>query len=197
LSFLSMRRLWLVFSQAVTVAVAVVFVLATLKPDWLSGPGRGGASVPLLVPSPATAARSASATLGQVSYAQAARSAAPSVVSVLTQTRSQGSPRGAEPWFRRYFNEPESGMGSAVIVSADGYLLTNNHVVEGATQIEVALSDGKRSKATVVGTDPESDLAVLKVQAEGLPAITFGDADALQVGDVVLAIGNQIGRAHV
>jgi Do/DeqQ family serine protease len=193
-----MRRLWLVFSQAVTVAVAVVFVLATLKPQWLSGPGgpRSDAAgvVQLLVQGPSasspTSGRAASATLGQSSYAQAARQAAPSVVSVLTQNRGQAGAGRGEPWFRRPFNEPESGMGSAVIVSADGYLLTNNHVVEGATQIEVALSDGKRSPAKVVGTDPESDLAVLKVQAEGLPAITFGDNEALQVGDVVLAIGN-------
>jgi len=193
-----MRRLWLVFSQAVTVAVAVVFVLATLKPQWLAGPGesRGDAAgvVQLLVQGPSASSppsgRAASATLGQSSYAQAARQAAPSVVSVLTQNRGQGGAGRGEPWFRRPFDEPESGMGSAVIVSADGYLLTNNHVVEGATQIEVALSDGKRSPAKVVGTDPESDLAVLKVQAEGLPAITFGDNEALQVGDVVLAIGN-------
>lgn len=196
-----MRRLWLVFSQAVTVAVAVVFVLATLKPQWLAGPGesRGDAAgvVQLLVQGPSASSppsgRAASATLGQSSYAQAARQAAPSVVSVLTQNRGQGGEGRGEPWFRRPFNEPESGMGSAVIVSADGYLLTNNHVVEGATQIEVALSDGKRSPAKVVGTDPESDLAVLKVQAEGLPAITFGDNEALQVGDVVLAIGNPFG----
>src|SRR5204862_3431838 len=83
--------------------------------------------------------------------------------------------------------------GSGVIVSADGYLLTNNHVIEGADEIEVQLSDGSRASAKVVGTDPETDVAVLKVSVEKLPVITFSNADTLQVGDVVLAIGNPFG----
>jgi len=187
-----MRRLWLVFSQAVTVAVAVVFVLATLQPQWLTG--RGGAAaavgtVPVLVHSVVPGA-SSRVSGGGLSYAAAARAAAPSVVSVVTQGRATRSTPGGDPNLRRFFGEPESGMGSAVIVTADGYLLTNNHVVEDAQRIEVVLADGRRSPAKVVGTDPESDLAVLKIEAQALPAITFGDAAALQVGDVVLAIGN-------
>ncbi|MEN9483036.1 trypsin-like peptidase domain-containing protein [Sphaerotilus montanus] len=188
-----MRRLWLVFSQAVTVALAVVFVLATLKPQWIASPA-GGAPVQLNI-SQAPAAVAAGASSSPGSFAPAARRASPSVVSVVTSVavdpKRKGNP--AEPWFHRYFGDqegPTSGTGSAVIVSADGYLLTNNHVVENAGQIEIGLADGRRVAAKVVGTDPDSDLAVLKVALDGLPAITFGDADGLQVGDVVLAIGN-------
>jgi Do/DeqQ family serine protease len=229
-----MRRLWLTFSQAVTVAVAVVFVLATFKPDWLPMGGSPGiapglpstdATRPSTGPAPLAgnanpnananananvspdAAPNPSAipsSLGApTSLAQAARRAAPSVVSVVTtgaavQPAGEGSgPQGSEPWFRRFFGEgngnppmPSTGMGSAVIVSADGYLLTNNHVIEGAERIEVVLNDGRRLLARTVGADPESDLAVLKVDAQGLPMVTFGQSDVLQVGDVVLAIGN-------
>lgn len=187
-----MRRLWLVFSQAVTVAVAVVFVLATLQPQWLAGRS-SAAGVQVMVqstPVGATAVAVAPDVQALTGHAEAARRAAPSVVSVITQGAQSRSPHGAEPWLRRYFGEPEAGMGSAVIVSADGYLLTNNHVVEGMQRIEVVLSDGQRMTAKVIGTDPESDLAVLKIEAQNLPAITFGDADALEVGHVVLAIGN-------
>ncbi|MFM2052664.1 MAG: hypothetical protein RL456_701 [Pseudomonadota bacterium] len=185
-----MRRLWLIFSQAVTVALAVVFVLATLKPQWIAGGGPGGAgaapvqfSIVQALPAPAGAASSPG------SFASAARRASPSVVSVMT-TMPEGG-RG-EP-SRRSFGDPDgpgAGTGSAVIVSPDGYLLTNNHVVENASQIEIGLADGRRVAARVVGTDPDSDLAVLKVALGGLPAITFGNADTLQVGDIVLAIGN-------
>jgi Do/DeqQ family serine protease len=182
-----MRRLWLIFSQAVTVAVAVVFVLVTLKPEWL--PQRGGNPSPLVASSVALAASGS----GLSSYAAAARKAAPSVVSVVASKTQGHNAHRADPWFRRYFgdgDEPSTGMGSAVIVSADGYLLTNNHVIEQADVIEVVLADGKRLQARVVGTDPDSDLAVLKVERAALPAITFGDELATQVGDVVLAIGN-------
>jgi len=194
-----MRRLWLVFSQAVTVALAVVFVLATLKPQWIGGPSIGGPSVQLSVaPAPAAGTVGSPASASPGSFAPAARRASPSVVSVVTSTavdprRKQAQPNQADPWFHRYFGDqdgPTSGTGSAVIVSPDGYLLTNNHVVENAGQIEIGLVDGRRVAAKVIGTDPDSDLAVLKVALKGLPAITFGDADGLQVGDVVLAIGN-------
>jgi serine protease DegQ len=189
-----MRRLWLVFSQAVTVALAVVFVLATLKPQWIAAPA-GGAPVQLNIAQAPAVAAGASASSSPGSFAPAARRASPSVVSVVTSVavdpKRKGTP--SDPWFHRYFGDQEGqtgGTGSAVIVSADGYLLTNNHVVENAGQIEIGLADGRRVAAKVVGTDPDSDLAVLKVALDGLPAITFGDADGLQVGDVVLAIGN-------
>jgi Do/DeqQ family serine protease len=89
--------------------------------------------------------------------------------------------------------EQQIGLGSGVIVSTEGYLLTNNHVIEGADEIEVQLTDGRRARAKVVGTDPETDVAVLKIALEKLPVITFGNTDMLQVGDVVLAIGNPFG----
>jgi Do/DeqQ family serine protease len=190
-----MRRFWLIFSQAVTVAVAIVFVLETFKPEWLSS----RATVTVIGSGPSSAGRplTIGGTSAPGSYAPAARRAAPSVVSVVASKTVQRSPHRGEPWFKRFFGEgeePVSGMGSAVIVSTDGYLLTNNHVIERSDDIEVMLGDGQRSKAKVVGTDPDSDLAVLKVElAPGgrpLPAVTFGDAEALQVGDVVLAIGN-------
>jgi Do/DeqQ family serine protease len=190
-----MRRFWLIFSQAVTVAVALVFVLETFKPAWLGS----RATVTVIGDSPAGGARPAALTSTGApgSYAPAARRAAPSVVSVIASKSAQRSPHRSEPWFKRFFgdgDEPVSGMGSAVIVSTDGYLLTNNHVVEHSDDIEVMLGDGQRSKARIVGTDPDSDLAVLKVETlpggRALPAVSFGDAEALQVGDVVLAIGN-------
>src|SRR5262249_43128123 len=87
----------------------------------------------------------------------------------------------------------ERGLGSGVIVSADGYLLTNNHVVEGATRVQVELSDRRVLDAKVVGTDVPSDLAVLRVEAKGLPPLAFGDSEAIRVGDVVLAFGNPLG----
>lgn len=196
-----MRRIWLIFSQAVTVAVAVLFVVATLKPDWLRRTAAvappGLVAVP--APEPAAAASGASANLppvgGVISYAAAARRATPAVVSVTARKPpARGAPN--DPWFRFFFGDraqqqaPQVGLGSGVIVSPQGYLLTNNHVVEGADDIEVQLLDGRQATAKVIGTDPETDVAVLKIELERLPAIAFGDVDRLQVGDVVLAIGN-------
>jgi Do/DeqQ family serine protease len=184
-----MRRLWLIFTQAVTVALAVLFVVGTLQPQWLAG-GRREAGVAL----PRAIAPAAAPAAAPGSLAPAARLAAPSVVSLVTSNQTR-NPRAGEPWFRRFFGENDgdesaSGMGSAVIVSGDGYLLTNHHVIDGASQIEVVLNDGQHKRATVVGTDPESDLAVLKIDAQQLPSIGFGDVGQLQVGDPVLAIGN-------
>jgi Do/DeqQ family serine protease len=191
-----MRRFWLIFSQAVTVAVALVFVLETFKPEWLMP--RASVTVLGSAALPASAVTRALPVGGAPgSYAPAARRAAPSVVSVVASKSAQRAPHRGEPWFKRFFgdgDEPVAGMGSGVIVSADGYLLTNNHVVERSDEIEVVLGDGQRTRARIVGTDPDSDLAVLKVDAlpggRPLPAVSFGDAEALQVGDVVLAIGN-------
>lgn len=186
-----MRRLWLIFSQAVTVALAVLFVVSTLQPSWLPSAQRP------VMPSMPRVTVPHVPLLGQSSpgsLAPAARAAAPSVVSLVITSRTL-NPHRNEPWYRRYFGDDEgddaaAGMGSAVIVSDDGYLLTNHHVIDGAEHIEVVLGDGQHRKARVVGTDPESDLAVLKIDAEQLPAIAFGDVGQLQVGDLVLAIGN-------
>jgi len=192
-----MRRTWLIFSQAVTVALALLFVVGTLKPEWL--PHRAPAPS-LSLPAPVgTAVQPASLGAGPYaySYAAAARRAAPSVVSIAASHAAQRNARSEDPWFRFFFGDrapqqqqAQIGLGSGVIVSADGYLLTNNHVVDGASDIDVQLSDGREAHAKLVGTDPDSDVAVLKIDLDRLPAIGFGNAETLQVGDVVLAIGN-------
>ena len=193
-----MRKTWLVFSQAVTVAVAVLFVVATLKPDWLQ---RGGTAPPSIVSLPSSAAQPLPAALGGgavTSYSAAAKRASPAVVSITASRAPARHPRSDDPVFQFFFGdrarpsrgEPQIGLGSGVIVSADGYLLTNNHVIDGADDIEVLLNDGRQARARLVGTDPETDVAVLKIEIDRLPTISFGDVDKLQVGDVVLAIGN-------
>jgi serine protease DegQ len=196
-----MRRTWLIFSQAVTVAVAVLFVVATLKPEWLQ---RGAAVAPpgfVTLPAPALPTGTqpaAPAPVGTVnSYAAAARRATPAVVSVTARKPPLRNAQSNDPWFRFFFGDraqqqqqPQVGLGSGVIVSPQGYLLTNNHVVEGADDIEVQLTDGRQATAKLIGTDPETDLAVLKIELDRLPALAFGDVEQLQVGDVVLAIGN-------
>jgi serine protease DegQ len=191
-----MKRLWLWFAQAATVALGLLFVVTTLKPEWLAT--RDVARVPVVLqqaaPQHEAAARAAS-------YSDAVAKAAPAVVYIFSSgtARAARHPFPDDPVFRRFFgdslDDPRGPrLGSGVIVSRQGYMLTNNHVVEGMEEIEVLLADGKtRLKARLVGTDPETDLAVLKVEREGLPAITFGASESLRVGDVVLAIGNPFG----
>ena len=195
-----MRKLWLIFAQATTIALAVLFVLTTLKPQWMKpSPSTASAPAAALTLS-AEPFASAGADPGHSGLSRAARRAAPAVVSI---TASKGtSSRAAQttdPWLRRHFGlhgrppggEPtQQGLGSGVIVTADGYLLTNNHVIEGASEIEVLLTDGRQARATLIGTDPESDVALLKIDLDKLPVIRLGNAEALQVGDSVLAIGN-------
>jgi serine protease DegQ len=191
-----MRKTWLIFSQAVTVALALLFVVATLKPQWLQDAPltsvTGVLPPAVMLPSPAAVPAGAAVT----SYASAAQRAAPAVVSVITsKTPTERAP--GDPWSRYFFGDrnqqQQNGVGSGVIVSPDGYVLTNNHVIERMDDIEVVLSDGRRTQAEVIGADPESDLAVLRIKLDKLPAVAFGDSDALQVGDVVLAIGNPFG----
>ena len=195
-----MRRFWLIFAQTATISLAVLFVVSTLKPEWL---GRGNGIVAL---------HEVSSSGGQISAAagfrEAAKVALPSVVHIYT-TKEVKTPRHPlldDPVFRHFFgdrfgdsdNEPQqtSGLGSGVIVSTNGYILTNYHVVEAADDIEVALADGRKRKARIVGSDPDTDLAVLQIKETdktALPAITFGQMDSVKVGDVVLAIGNPFG----
>src|SRR5262245_59012331 len=193
-----MYRLWLIFAQAATIAVAALFVVSTFRPEWL--PSRPGSQVAVVQQAATTGPLPTAVHMG--SYHEAVSRAAPSVVNIFTskEIRSPRHPLLNDPIFRRFFGEqmPEdaqraSSLGSGVIVSTSGYVLTNHHVVEAADEIEVALADGKKLLAKVVGNDPETDLAVLRVNADGLPAITFGSSDALKVGDVVLAIGNPFG----
>jgi Do/DeqQ family serine protease len=187
-----MKRHWLFFSQVVTVLVAIWFVVATLKPEWLNR-RVSYASINLL-----EAAPYASGEVMPGSLSPAAKRAAPAVVSITTTQLAQKNPHEAESWFRYFYgdredDEPQKGLGSGVIVSADGYILTNNHVVEGADEIEVTLSDSRRARGKVIGTDPDTDLAILRIQLDRLPVIVWGNSDSLQVGDRVLAIGNPFG----
>lgn len=139
---------------------------------------------------------------GPVSYADAVTTAAPAVVNLYTTKviNKPNHPLFEDPQFRRFFgdNSPkqkrmESSLGSGVIMSPEGYILTNNHVTSGADQIVVALKDGRETLARVIGSDPETDLAVLKIDLKNLPAITIGRSDSIRIGDVALAIGNPFG----
>ena len=193
-----MRRIWLIFSQAVTVAVAVLFVVATLKPEWLGrSPGRMLPQIVSIAQAPEAAAPTSAAASN--SLRGAAQRAAPAVVSIVASKVSPRRPQLEDPWFRFFFGErgpqdtPQRGLGSGVIVSPEGYLITNHHVIDGADDIEVLLADGRQAQAKVVGTDPDSDVAVLKIDLPKLPTITFGNAQGPQVGDAVLAIGNPFG----
>jgi len=187
-----MRRTWLVFSQAVTVAVAVLFVVVTLKPEWLAGgPARIMPQVVTLQAAPLADNGSAATAPG---FRAAAQRAAPAVVAIAARRAPRGAPPIDDPW-RHFFGErqrqqPQIGLGSGVIVSPEGYVLTNHHVIDGAADIEVQLIDGRSASARVVGTDPETDLAVLRIDLPELPAAVFGDPSRLHVGDAVLAIGN-------
>jgi len=187
-----MKRLWLLFSQSVTVLLAAYFVVGVLKPQWLDKRPSLAGSVAVIQ---AASGGSGSAATG--SYSPAAKRASPAVVSINTSKAANKQPRNGDPWFRFFFgdqdNQPQAGLGSGVIVSPSGYILTNNHVVEGADDIEVILVDSRRTKAKVIGTDPDSDLAILKIELDKLPVIVLGNSDALEVGDHVLAIGNPFG----
>ena len=189
---LPMRRIWLIFSQAATVLLAAWFVVATLKPEWL-GRYPGSSALMPLQEAPAASA----ATMPAGSLRTAAQKASAAVVSINISKAAGKNPRSNDPWFRFFFGEqdsaPQTGLGSGVIVSPNGYILTNNHVVEGADEIEVVLNDSRRVRAKVIGTDPDSDLGVLKIELDRLPAIVLGSPDAVQVGDQVLAIGNPFG----
>ncbi|MBC7918351.1 MAG: trypsin-like peptidase domain-containing protein, partial [Rhodoferax sp.] len=186
-----MKRLWLLFSQTATVLLAAYFVVATLKPQWLGQPSMGGAVALLEAPAGAPGAVPAG------SFRTAAQRASGAVVSINTSKAARKNPNGGDPWFRFFYGdqggEPQSGLGSGVIVSPSGYVLTNNHVVEGADEIEVFLNDGRHTVAKVIGTDPDSDLAVLKIELDKLPIMVLGNSDNLEVGDQVLAIGNPFG----
>ena len=137
------------------------------------------------------------------SYADAVEKAAPAVVNVFTQklVTERVHPLMEDPLFRHFFGDNqgnsrqrlESSLGSGVIISSEGYILTNNHVIEAADEIEVALRDGRTASASVVGTDPDTDLAILKIETPQLQSITLGHSKQLRVGDVVLAIGNPFG----
>ncbi len=188
-----MKRHWLLFSQIVTVLLAIWFVVATLKPEWLTRRA-AIAGVTLL-----EAAPNMPGVVMPGSLSPAAKVASPAVVSIATtQAKAAKSNDPNDLWFRFFYGEreddtPQQGLGSGVIVSPEGYILTNTHVIEGAEEIEVTLSDSRRAIAQVIGTDPDTDLAILRINLDRLPVITLGNSDAAQVGDRVLAIGNPLG----
>jgi len=194
-----MRRYWLLFAQTVTIALGLYAVVAALRPGWLEraptqvGIGTPGRSIPVLQ-APGTSLP----TPG--SYREAAGRAMPAVVNILTSKAMRDAhPLLKDPFFRRFFGdklppqEQMASLGSGVIVSPEGYILTNFHVVEGADEIEVGLADGRKAEANIVGTDPETDLAVIRIKEKNLPVIVLGEPDQARVGDVVLAIGNPFG----
>jgi serine protease DegQ len=188
-----MRRFWLIFAQTVTISLAVLFVMQLFNPNIL-----GMRDKTVLVKQAETRIN----PVAPNSYSAAAKKAMPSVVNIFTskQITAPSQPRIDDPRFQDFFGDPSDGqtrrensLGSGVIVSSQGLILTNNHVVEAADEIEIALSDGRTMPGRVVGTDPETDLAVIKVDMKNLPAITFGRSEQTNVGDIVLAIGNPYG----
>jgi serine protease DegQ len=217
-----MRRFWLLFAQVVTVTLGVWFVAALLRPDLMPvplqpwrqmsdrqavAPANGSSPGALASVLPESAPRATG------SYSEAAARSMPSVVNIYTTARvspRERNPALDDPFFQFFFGDREPGgrgrgrsdgeprqrpasLGSGVIVNAEGFIVTNAHVVDAAAQIEVALSDGRRAPATVVGSDPDTDLAVIKADLGNLPAISIGDTSKVRVGDVVLAIGNPFG----
>ena len=189
-----MRKLWLLFSQTITVFLAAYFVVATLKPQWLDR--RPTLSSIAVLEAPAGSGQRNTSAVG--SFSSAAKIASAAVVSINTSKAAAKNPHADDPWFKFFYGdqgrgEPQGGLGSGVIISASGYILTNNHVVEGADEIEVILNDSRKAKAKVIGTDPDTDLAILKIELDKLPVIVLGNSESLQVGDPVLAIGNPFG----
>lgn len=191
------QKLWLLFAQVVTACLALLFVLRLFFPQLLNQPSQTvvvkEVSQTNLVPKIS-------------SYRMAAQKAMPAVVNIFTSKKALPNPHQRfldDPAFRQFFgdqlegmetpSQPDNSLGSGVIVSEQGLILTNNHVIATADAIEIALADGRKLPATVIGTDPESDLALIKIEATNLPAITFASSDAINVGDIVLAIGNPFG----
>ncbi|SFN96547.1 Do family serine endopeptidase [Nitrosospira briensis] len=194
-----MHKLWLVFAQTATIVLAVLFVVSTLRPELLPWQHKGA----MVTIKEAVSERTSQDAQKPGSFSDAAQKAMPSVVNVFTskEVKISSHPLMEDPLFRRFFgdrSEPPqsrraSSLGSGVIVSPEGYVLTNHHVIEAADEIEIALADGRKARASVIGSDPETDLAVVRVDMESLPTMTFGHSDNARVGDIVLAIGNPFG----
>ncbi|HSY28628.1 MAG TPA: Do family serine endopeptidase [Burkholderiaceae bacterium] len=197
-----MQRLWLLFAQTVTVGLAIWFIVITLKPDWAGNAADSVRNMRIGNSSLSLQEAGGTSTPGQGSYRDAAKRAMPSVVNIFTtkEAKQPNNPFMSDPFFKKFFgdrfgdeDEKQFSLGSGVLVSPQGFIVTNNHVVEAADEIEVALADGRKTVAKVVGIDPDTDLAVVKVDLQNLPAITLGHSEQARVGDVVLAIGNPFG----
>ena len=209
------KRLWLIFAQAVTVFLAGYFVISTLKPDWLGSSNK----VQTLTVKEASSPQE----LSPGSYHDAVSKSMPAIVNVFSsknekvalatpkanphgrsKPKGKPTPENQEEWFNFFFGDPNNGApeeeqpefstGSGVLVSKEGYILTNHHVIDGADKIEIALGDGRKTIAKLIGSDPDTDIAVLKIDLPNLPEpIVLGDLSGVHVGDVVLAIGNPFG----
>lgn len=195
-----MHKLWLIFAQTATICLAVLFVIATLRPELLPRNLQGSIVTVREIAPYKEATLNSTSKLN--SFSNAAKIAMPAVVNIFTskEIKIPSHPLLNDPVFRRFFGNRfeaqtrrTSSLGSGVIVSSEGYILTNHHVVEAADEIEIALADGRKAKAHIIGSDPETDLAVVKIDMKGLPTVTFGRSDQAKVGDIVLAIGNPFG----
>lgn len=197
-----LHRLWLLFAQSVTVLLAAWLVVASLKPSWLSG-----AQINSFVEKVSLRESLNDGRLSPGSYHEAVKHSMPAVVNIFTNkaeqnTKSNGgrNQHSEDPFFNFFFGEkapkeePRSNLGSGVLVSPEGIILTNHHVISDADEIDITLADGRKLKAQLIGSDPETDIAVLKIESKQLPTpITFGQIESVHVGDVVLAIGNPFG----
>ena len=183
----ALRKFWLIIAQILAVVFLGVLAGKALVPErdlWAATPTAqsSAATAPVVLQT------------SSISFSSAAQKAMPSVVNIFTSKELPGGRGLQDPLLRRFYGEQRAtSLGSGVIVSRDGYVLTNNHVVEGADEIAVMLPGNRNIAARVVGTDPDTDLAVLKVKTDNLTPITFGDSERIKIGDVVLAIGDPFG----
>ncbi len=186
--------------QFTTIGLALAFVIVYLYPNLL---GQSNAPIQLQQNTTDHPRNDLNNTMGVVSYASAVQKSAPTVVNIYaTQMVEERQPALLEdPFFKHFFGGPEgqqpqrseASLGSGVIMDKQGYILTNNHVIKDASEIAVVLYDGRSASAKIVGADPESDLAIIKIDLPDLPVATLGQSEKLLVGDVVLAIGNPFG----
>ena len=200
-----LKRFWLLFAQIVTLLLAILFILSTFKPNWVDSLGLNGVSSVTITESSIDPS-----TPNPGSHHEAVKRSMPAVVNIFTSKstlkpsknkKESGNSSQNDPWFQFFFGDQapnkedeSSSLGSGVIVSREGLILTNHHVIEGADQIEVALADGRKTRASLIGSDPDTDIAVLRINIPNLPTpITFAKIESVKVGDIVLAIGNPFG----
>ena len=188
-------RTWLLTAQVIAVAAGLLIAWRVFGPAPVISPHADVVAVREAAQTPILPASAAGMRL-EAGFRAAARKASASVVNVYSRKAAPKRPGGGWRPYGGAENEgsqDQSSLGSGVIVAAQGYILTNNHVIDGADEIAVMLPDGKVAEARVLGTDPETDLAVLQVMAKGLQPITFADPASVQVGDIVLAVGDPFG----
>jgi serine protease DegS len=210
MNLLKLRHGATFLAGAITGGLALAFIAVLLHPELLVRPPAAtapaapvtAASPSALAPAPATLPAESAPAGSSHTFAPAVRRAAPAVVNINTRAlvTEQVQPSIMDQMFGdsrpRYHQSVQRGLGSGVIVDAAGHLVTNNHVIANADEIRVKLADGRETQATVVGRDPDTDLAVLAIKLPNLPVMTLGHSDRLQVGDEVLAIGEPLGLSQ-